>query len=113
MHELSIATELFKQVEKIIEDEHLNKVISITLNVGKLQQIIPESFDFAIEVITKGTKAEGVKIIYNEIPISIKCNQCHITCETKDFYFICEKCGSSDVEIISGNELIFESMEVE
>ena len=113
MHELSIATELFKQVEKIIEDEHLNKVISITLNVGKLQQIIPESFDFATQVITKGTKAEGVKIIYNEMPITIKCNQCHITCETKDFYFICEKCGSSDVEIISGNELIFESMEVE
>lgn len=113
MHELSIATELFKQVEKIIEDEHLNKVISITLKIGKLHQIVPEAFDFATEVITKGTKSDGVKIIYNEIPISIKCNQCRRENEVKDFYFICEKCGSSDVEIISGNELMFESMEVE
>ena len=113
MHELSIATELFKQVEKIIENEHLNKVISITLKVGKLHQIVPEAFDFATEVITKGTKAEGVKIIHNEIPITIKCNQCRRENEVKDFYFICDKCGSSDVKIVSGNELIFESMEVE
>lgn len=113
MHELSIATEIFKQISKIIEEENINKVLEIKLKIGKLNQIVPEAFNFAIEVITKGTKAEGVKIIYKEIPITIKCNQCHIQNEVKDFYFICEKCGSSDVEIISGNELMFESMEVE
>jgi len=113
MHELAIATELFKQVEKIIKDENLNRVISIKLKTGKFHQIVPEAFDFAMEVITKGTKVEGVKMIYNEVPITIKCNQCHIQNEVKDFYFVCEKCGLSDVEIISGNELMFESMEVE
>ncbi len=113
MHELSIATELFTQINKIIENQPYNKVLSITLKVGKMQQIIPEAFDFAMEVITKDTKAEGVKIIYKELPIIIKCNQCNIESEVNEFHFICEKCGSTDVEIISGKELMFESMEVE
>ncbi len=105
------------EVLRIIK-EHLPKdrpvrVTKITLKVGKLTAIIPETFKFCMDVITQDTPAQGAEIVINEVPLKIECQECGEVNELNEPIFICPNCQSHKIEILSGRELYIESIEVE
>ena len=48
----------------------------------------------------------------DEVPVSVECRVCGAASELAAFPFACPACGSVEVDVISGEELLVESIEV-
>ena len=113
MHEMSIALSLLD----IIRDEMLKnnaKVLkSVRVHIGQLTAIVPDSLSFCFDVMTKGTELEGAKLILEIIPLVGHCYSCDKDFQIDDYAFACPYCQSTDIKVISGEELSVVEMEVE
>jgi hydrogenase nickel incorporation protein HypA/HybF len=89
------------------------RIRAIHLRVGKLTAIVPQSLRFCMEVVTKDTPAEGARIVLNEVPVKVECEECRKESVIDEPPFACRECGSDKVEVTAGREMIVESIEVE
>lgn len=112
MHEFSLVMSVIKTISKLCEQNKWKRVLRVTLKVGHLRQIEPEIFAFAFSSATVGTALEGSEISIIEMPIIFKCHSCNKSSDTEEFRFVCPNCGSVDVDLISGMQLIIESIEI-
>ena len=112
MHELSIATNLLQLIVEQQKEHQFNRVSRIHLVIGEFSTVVPEALEFSFEIVSQGTVAEGAEIVIRTLPLVLKCHACGSEFETEPYMFVCPQCGSTEVEIVSGNELNIESIEV-
>jgi hydrogenase nickel incorporation protein HypA/HybF len=113
VHELPVTQSLVEQVGA--EAERLGvvgRVAVIHLRLGALTTFVPAAMTFYFEALTKGTELEGVELAIEEVPVAGKCGRCGETLTIETPPFLCAACGSPDLEIVSGRELVIESLEV-
>ena len=105
MHELAIADAVLA-----IAGEHAGgrRLASVTVRVGHLRQVVPSALAFAFELLAPGVELEIV-----EVPAEGRCRACAATSVLGGFPLTCAACGSPDVEVVRGEELSVESLEVE
>jgi hydrogenase nickel incorporation protein HypA/HybF len=114
MHEMGIALEIIKIATDSIPANLKNpKVERINLKVGRLAAVVPESLKFCFEVAVKDTFLEGALLHIEDIPVTARCKDCGHSWTAIKPVFICEKCDSGSVELLSGRELDIVSIEVE
>ena len=115
MHELSIMGNILDIVIEHAESNNAKKVHKINLKIGVLSDIIPEWAQNYFDMLTKDTIAEESELVIEKVPIKIKCHSCEneFTLENKDMNFFCNKCESTDIEILSGRELQITSIEID
>ena len=114
MHEMGIALEIIKVAKDSIPDDLKNpRVERINLKVGKLAAVVCESLKFCFEVATKDTSLEGTLLHIEEIPVRAGCADCGHFWTAEKPVFICPKCESGSVDLLSGRELDIVSIEVE
>ena len=113
MHEFSLAVNIFDIVLETVQKEHIYKVHTIKLDVGKLMAIVPESLIFGFETVSEGTPLEGAKLEINETPVTVRCKKCGTESEINEFIFMCPKCNGVDLEMLSGQDMQITSLEVE
>lgn len=135
MHELSIATSIFEVVLEVASRHSAEKVLEIDVDVGELTLLNPDQLILALEILSKGTIVEGAKVHVNVVKARARCNRCgeewdlklssmtptisHLvamtcpSCDLKAFFKAsCPKCGESDFNFVSGNELIIKSIKI-
>ena len=110
---MSIAMDVLKIVQEHLPKDHPVRVTKITLKVGKLTAVIADTFKFGMEIITKGTEAEGAEIVIDNVPLVVKCENCGEQSELSEPFFVCPKCESTRLSVLSGRDLYIESIEVE
>ncbi len=110
MHELSIADSLVR-----IASSHAGerRVTSMQVKVGHLRQVVRSSLEFSFELVSEGTVVEGAALELEEVPAAVSCRQCGAETEPGGFPLACTACGGLDVEVIRGEELLVESLELE
>jgi hydrogenase nickel incorporation protein HypA/HybF len=114
MHEASIATHLIQAVERRIDEgEITGRVRSIFLRVGRMTAVVPDNLRFLFGVLAEGSAVEGAELEIEEVPIRGRCRACEAEFEIHDICFFCSQCGSSDVDITSGRELMIVAVEVD
>jgi hydrogenase nickel incorporation protein HypA/HybF len=114
MHEMGIAIEIVKITIDSIPTELKNPTVKrIHLEIGKLAAVVPTSLQFCFEVVTKDTILEGAKLHIEEIPVWAKCKNCGYFWMATEPIFMCKKCDSGAVEIVSGQELDITGIEVD
>ncbi len=114
MHEMGIALEIIRiAVDSIPANLKNPKVERINLKVGKLAAVVPDSLKFCFEVASKDTALEGSLLHIEEIPVTARCINCGYSWTAIKPVFICEKCDSGQVDLLSGRELDIVSIEVE
>ena len=113
MHELSVISSLFKIIEEVAEENHLTKITTVTLKLGKLQQIVPEMLTFAFETVSQGTKAEGARLNVEYAPITMRCNACQTQFIVEEHLYLCPACKQTDLTMLQGAEILLESLEGE
>ena len=115
MHELSIMSNILDIVIEHAEANNAKKVHKINLKIGLLSDIIPEWAQSYFDMLTKDTIADESELIIEKVPIKIKCHSCEniFTLEDKTMNFFCNKCKSTDIEILSGRELQITSIEID
>jgi len=109
MHELSIASAVVATAERHADGR---PVAVVNLRVGTLRQVVPDSLLFSFEFVTQGTLCEGARLEIEVVPARLRCADCGAEWELSGPLFRCA-CSSTDVEIVAGNELQVESIEIE
>ncbi|MFH2001426.1 MAG: hydrogenase maturation nickel metallochaperone HypA [Planctomycetota bacterium] len=110
MHELSIATQLIRQVMEHAVQSRLVRIDEVELEVGALQMIVPDALDLAFQVLSKDTLAEGAVLRLVEVPLKAECRTCSRLFTATIESFQCPSCGQADAEIVMGREIILKSI---
>ncbi len=112
MHELSIAQALIGQLEKVAAGEGADAVTRAVISVGGLSGVDPEALRMAFPVAAEETLAEGAELDIELVPADLTCKACGQQSHPEFAFMICEQCGSSEVEIDGGRELLLKSVEL-
>jgi hydrogenase nickel incorporation protein HypA/HybF len=110
VHELSIA-----EAVVAVADRHAagRRVEAVDVQVGALRQVVPSALEFAFEIVTQGTSLQGAELRIETVPAVGRCAACGAEGQLDWFPFACTACGSVDMELISGEELLVEAIEVD
>jgi len=112
MHELSIAVALVTEVGKVVEREGAVKATGVTVRVGGLSGVDPEALEMAFPVACEGTPADGAALRIEYVPADMICRSCGSVTHPELAMAICESCGSTDVELSGGHELLLMNVEL-
>ncbi len=110
MHEMSIAVELLRELESLVETNDVKCVTEFTVSAGQLRGIVPEALDIAFASLAADTCAAGAKLILESVSTVAQCQQCQHRFSPGEDYYLCPKCNQADVEIIEGNDIILKSV---
>src|SRR4030042_6837136 len=113
MHESAITQSMVDLVSKEGENVGAKRVGRINLVIGKMSGVVDESVQFYFDFMSKGTILEGAALSFQMIPATARCSNCGKEFELKEFDWACPDCGHSGLEVIAGDELRVESIEVE
>ena len=113
MHELSITQSMLEIVLQQAEQAHAKKVTRINLVIGEMTGVVSDSVQFYLDFLTKDTIAEGAQVSFTIVPSKARCRNCNQTFELQEFDWTCPHCKGKIIDVISGKELIVESIEVE
>ena len=113
MHELAITQSMFDLVLEQAKKAEAKKVGKINLVIGEMTGVVSECVKFYFDFISKGTPAEGATLSFVTVPPKAKCRDCDKLFELKEFDWTCPRCGGNNLQIVAGEELFVESIEVE
>ena len=109
MHELSLASAVIDTVERHADGR---RVTAVFLQVGHLRQVVPASVAFYFEHVARGTVCEGARLEQELVPARLRC-RCGHEWEVDGIDFRCAACGAADATVVSGEEFLVESIDVE
>ena len=113
MHEMSIIAGVLDAVVPSAQQAGADRVLSITLRIGDMTEVIDEALEFAFEALTEGTMCEGAELVVNKVHPRSVCFECGAEFDHDRFHRTCPACGSYETRLVQGKELEIESIEVD
>jgi len=113
MHELAICQSLIDQVEDIAQERKAQSVIVIVIGIGALSGVESQLLKNAYPIASAGTVAEDAELVIEHLPIKVKCTQCDSESEALPNKLICKQCGDWRTTLLSGDEMMLMSVELE
>jgi hydrogenase nickel incorporation protein HypA/HybF len=110
MHELSIAASI---ADVAVRHAGGRRVSRVEVRVGHLRQVVPSALEFAFELVAQGTVAEGAELVMEQVPAAGRCRACGAESELPGFPLRCGACGGLDLELLRGEELLVDALELE
>ncbi len=113
MHELSLTENLVRILQEQATAQNYAKVLKVRLEVGALSTIEPESLTFCFDIVAKSTVAEGASLEVTRVPAVVQCRGCQTKSEIQAYGDPCIGCGSFELDVLSGKDMIVKDVEVE
>jgi hydrogenase nickel incorporation protein HypA/HybF len=123
VHELSISSAI---VDTALRHAGGRQVTRVDVTVGALRQVVPESLAFYFEIVSRETACAGAELELDLVGGWMRCPTCghewdpapepklgHPALAPVLPAFRCPACERADAEIVRGDELEVESIEVE
>lgn len=110
MHEMALAQRILQVALEAAEGQNVQR---IRLQIGRLQMVVPESLQFSFELVAEGTPAAGAALEMEETPARLQCGKCGAESRLDLPPFNCRHCGASEIEVISGDEVMVDDIELE
>lgn len=108
MHELSIT----RNVVAICAERAMGaQVTRVTLAIGRLSAVLPDSVRFCFDICAQGTPVEGARLEIIEVPGQAVCRDCGGDVALTELFGRCG-CGSVNLQLVAGEELKIKEMEV-
>ena len=104
MHESSLVRTLLHQVNDLLIQHHGEAVEEIVIELGPLSGVEPLLVRSSFELLAPEYGMIGTRLVIQEVPLVAKCRACTSTFEVEGFKFRCIRCGSSDIQVIRGDE---------
>ena len=108
MHELSICASIARIVEEHAEGRPVEVV---RIDVGHLRQVVPETLRSSWELVVADGPLAGSVLEVNHIPLVVRCDACG-GARALGSRVVGGPCGSTDVTLTSGEELLVRSLEL-
>jgi hydrogenase nickel incorporation protein HypA/HybF len=110
VHELSLGGAVLNTAVKHADGR---RVSLVSLRVGRLRQVVPDTLAFYFEFLARGTVCEGARLELETVEATLRCAECEREWSIEIPAFRCPSCGGAEVTVSSGNEFEVESIEVE
>jgi len=114
VHEAAIAQGIIDEVLRLRDEGAWSgRLVRINLRVGKLTATVPDYLSFCFQALSSEGPLAGVELAWEHVPVAGQCKGCGQSSEFSDIGFLCPSCGSFQVEITQGRELLIDSLEVD
>ena len=113
MHESSIAQNLLAIALEKAKENKASAITLIRVKVGEFTGVNQSALEFAFDNFSQGTIAEKASLKITSSPLLGKCRKCNEVFKIKKESFKCSKCHSLEINIISGEDLYIEDIEIE
>jgi hydrogenase nickel incorporation protein HypA/HybF len=110
VHELSIAQAI---VDVATRHAGASRVERVFVRIGHLRQVVPSALEFSFELCAHGTPVDGAELEIEHVPIGAVCRTCEVESELAGFPLACPACGATAVDVVRGEELQVEWLELE
>ena len=108
MHELSMCEAIARTV---VDRAAGRRVLTVTVRIGHLRQVVPDTMAFCWEMVTAGTELEGAALEIEHVVATVACEALrrhdHARCARARLRI----CGSRAVTLRSGEELMLVSLD--
>ena len=113
MHELGVVFYIIDDVKKVAEDNNVERVHSVTIELGEVSTVIPEYLiDCWNWAVNKHDILIGCELKVERIQAITYCEDCEQNYPTVEYGKICPHCGSEKTFLIRGNEFNIKEIEV-
>jgi len=113
VHELAIAQALVEQAEDVVRSHQAQRATSLTLSIGPLSGVVPELLANAFPLVAAGTLVADATLEFSTTPIVVRCQSCQAETTARINHLVCGACGDWHTRIISGDDLLLQSIELE
>jgi len=113
MHELSIALSIIEGVSQEARNHPGAQIHAVHLKLGALSGVVKDALLFSYELACQGTLLVGSRLIVEEIPVVVYCQNCKTEKTLESIQrFCCPSCGGLTPDIISGKQLELVGIEI-
>lgn len=110
MHELSLCRAIASVVERARADR---PVTTVHLQVGQLRQVVPETLCYCWTLVTDAGPLAGSVLEIDQVRVVLRCRAClERTAVGHALVLVCGSCGSGDVAVVCGEELLVTSIDL-
>ena len=114
MHELGVVFRVSDGVVKVAEQNNVQRVHSVTLEIGQVSTVIPEYLEDIWKWNCKRVPMlNDCELIIEQIHAITRCEDCEKTYDTVPQGRICPYCGSERTFLVTGNEFNIKEIAVE
>lgn len=111
MHEGHFTEQIVDAVVLELKKHPQQSVESVTVKVGEVYHLMPDSVLMHYDLLTKGTSLEGVKLNLVEEALQVLCSQCNKQGPVEDHHLLlCSFCHSRQVKPVAGDKVIIEQI---
>jgi hydrogenase nickel incorporation protein HypA/HybF len=110
MHELSIARAIVDTATRHAEGRQVDVV---SVRVGWLRQVVPDSLRFYFGIVARDSACEHARLELTAVALRLRCSECGREWEPAEPDFRCPRCAPGSVEVLAGEELEIDYIEVE
>jgi hydrogenase nickel incorporation protein HypA/HybF len=109
MHELSLCRSI---VEVSRRHAQGRPVAVVRVKVGHLRQVVPATLERCFALVVAETELAGAVLEVLEIPAEVRCRECGAVTVLGRFELRCGDCGGSELDVVAGEELFVDSLEI-
>ena len=113
MHELGIMTGVVESVQEVARANKATSVNVVRMSVGSMTEAMPDSLQFAFEILVEGTILQNASLEINIIQPKSQCLDCNNQFDHDRFSIACPNCKSINTKLIAGKELHVQSIEID
>ena len=115
MHELPVTENILRIVLRHAEEAKAGAVVSVSLRVGELSDVVDEWLQRYFDYLSRGTPAEGAVLKIKRVPVIFWCERCGKSFDVNIRQIedvLCPHCGGAKASFVSGREFFVKAIEV-
>ena len=110
MHEFALAEDIVRTIGTRINHDFRN-ISQINISVGSLSGVVIDSLEFGLQIVMKEKKNPSVRINIIQVQARAQC-QCGKKYVLRSMFDECPACKSLQRKIISGTDIVINSIEI-
>lgn len=107
MHEFGLCQSILATVEGRSAG---HRVTGVRVRIGSLHQVYTDAFGKAFAMVAQGSVADGAELDLVVVPVRTYCRACGDESTSQGHLTMCPRCGSLEVEMEGGDDLILETL---
>ena len=113
MHELGIVFKVIDSIEKMAKEQHIRKVIGLTMEIGEVSTVIPDYFRDCFKwAISKHELLKDCNLEIVVLEGRSYCRDCKKTYSTVRYGKECPFCHHDNTYLLSGDELTIRDIKI-
>ncbi|MBR3370980.1 MAG: hydrogenase maturation nickel metallochaperone HypA [Rhodobacteraceae bacterium] len=112
MHEMSLAEGIRQIIDEQARAQGFGRVLRLRLEIGRFAGVEKPALEFALDVVLRGSAAEGAALDMLDLPGRALCYDCGQAVSIDNRLDPCPLCGGGRLMPQGGDEMRIKDMEV-